>query len=205
MTTATRKRPRGADAPAPSPKRFVLTASAAREARQKREEIHDFELTHTMPGAFARVRLVDLQDPEILTNALPARLLAELLETVREVEGQEAGGEARELSVIEKIDLARKNMHAIVAYCIAGFVEPPLILSEDDRDPRRDDEVVVTDIDARDRQRFFDWCQGRYEEASATVLPFPQGSASTVDAGGPGGASGGASEPTAESSRDGDS
>ena len=60
----------------------------------------------------------------------------------------------------------------------------------------RDDQVLVSDIHPADRQRFFDWCQGRHAEAAATVEPFPGSREldSGVDAGGSGGIDGGSTE-----------
>ena len=202
MTTATRKRPTSADAPAESPpEQFVLTASLADLARKKREAVRDFELTATSDGfdgvAIARVRLVDLADSATLTS-LPESLLRKVLTIANDVEIREGRTNPVQddgsLDIDRAIRVAKANARAIDAYCVAGFVEPALIFTEGER--VRDDQVLVSDIHPADRQRFFDWCQGRHAEAAATVETFP-GSRELdagMAAGGPGGVDGGSTE-----------
>jgi hypothetical protein len=187
MSTATKTRTKAADAPA-APPRFILTTSLAEIARQKREAVQEFELTATAPGAFAKVRLVDLSDQATLTS-LPETLLRKILGIANDVELREGRTnpvqEDGTLDVERAIRVAKANARAVDAYCVAGFVEPPLIFTEGER--VRDDQVVVSDIHPADRQRFFEWCQGRHAEASAAVEPFPDGSAEGVATGGSGG------------------
>jgi hypothetical protein len=188
MSTATRTRPKAADAPAapPPPDRFVLTASLADQARQKREAVQDFALTATAPGAYARVRLVDLSDQATLSS-LPESLLRRVLGIANDIELREGKTtpvqDDGSLDIERAIRLAKANARAIDAYCVAGFVEPSLIFSEEDR--IHDAQVIVSDIHPADRTRFFEWCQGRHTEAAAAVEPFPgaQQLDSGVDAG----------------------
>ena len=210
MTTATKKRPTSADAPAESPpKQFVLTASLADLARKQREAVRDFPLTatseHLDGTAIARVRLVDLADSATLTS-LPETLLRKVLTIANDVEIREGRTNPVQddgsLNIDRAIRVAKANARAIDAYCVAGFVEPVLILAESDRTSK--EQVLVSNIHPADRQRFFDWCQGRHTEAAATVEPFPDGSTEGVATGGSGGMDGAAAESAAPAAGDGE-
>jgi hypothetical protein len=207
MTTATKTRAKQADAPAtsPEPARFVLTASLADLAKQKRDETHEFALTSTMPGAFATVRVPDLGDPDILTM-LPDQLLRDMLVTVNGIEANE-NGTGLDISKPDEVDIERlkanaKQSRALAdAYCVAGFVDPPLAYTE--RDQKTTAHVLLEAIHPADRARFFNWCNAQGSGATATVTAFPDGSAEDMAVGGPGGVDSDATEPPAESVPDG--
>lgn len=189
-----------APAPPPEPTRFILTNAIAQQALERRTAVHDFDLTATMPGAVARVQYVDLNHPGTL-SALPETLLRAVLGMANDLEIREGTQEAPEitrynpdgtLNVEGVIRLAQIEAKAADAYCLAGFVEPALILTEGER--VRDDQVLLQAIHPVDRRRFGDWCNGPGSEASETVLPFPDGPDEGLAAGGPGGVDGGPAE-----------
>ena len=193
MSTATRSR-KAADAPAASPNGepapFILTASLADLARQKREAVQRFDLSATAPGAYAMVRLVDLGDVATLTD-MPDHLLTKVLMIANDVEIREGRtkpvNDDGTFNAEHVLKLMRANKASVNAYCVSGFVDPPVIFEETDR--TNPEQLVVDMIHPADRQRFFDWCHGRHAEAAATVAPFPEPRelADGVAAGGPGG------------------
>jgi hypothetical protein len=173
-----------------TPQRFVLTAALADLAKQQREAVQEFVLPATAKGAFARVRVPDLGDPDVLM-ALPDTLLRQILKVVNDVETNEGRIAAVDLSKPDEVDLvaAKHNamrQRAIVdAYCIAGFVEPPLAMTEDEQTTTA--HVLISAIHPSDRIAFFNWCQGQHTEATATAAEFPDGSPESVATGGPSG------------------
>jgi hypothetical protein len=199
------------DAPPAPSQRFILTTSLAELARQRREAVQEFELTATqrelkmVEPIYAEVRMVDLADAATL-SALPETLLRKVLSIANDVEVREGRAnpiaEDGSLNIERAIKVAQANTEAINAYCVAGFVKPQLIFTNAER--TNDDQVLVSDIHPADRQRFFDWCQGRHAEAAATVAPFPgpRELDPGVDAGGPGGIDGGQAEHATEPAPD---
>lgn len=187
MTTRTKAQ--AADAPA-APTMTIFNAALAAKARERRNAVHDFALTATMPGAIAKVRVPDLGDPDLLL-ALPDPLVRGLLTVVRDVERREHPNGHEPEQTPETVDIARarqdatRNRTLVDAYCLAGFVNPPLAMTEDDL--ATPEHVLLADIHPADRTRFFSWCMGQVGEAAATVEPFPDGSPEGVATGGPGG------------------
>ena len=193
-------------APAP-PERRLLTADLAAQARRERDRLHDFELTHTGPGIFARVRHVDLSDTATLTM-LPERLLRVILGAVNDVETRE--GRPATMTADGKVDIdraitaAKAETAATDAMCVAGFVEPRLVLTQEEKDRDRDaDVVLIADIHPADRRRYVEWTQGRLAEASEKVVTFPDRSDAGLDAGRPRGVDGDAPVGAADARRDG--
>jgi len=214
MTTATSKKTKTTDtgaaaasaAPAP-PARRLLTADLAAQAREERDRLHDFELKHTGAGIFARVRHVDLSDTATLTM-LPEQLLRVILGAVNDVETREgkptAIDEAGKVDIERAIKAAKAETAATDAMCVAGFVEPRLVLTQEEKDRERDaDVVLVADIHPADRRRYVEWTQGRLAEASEKVVTFPDRSNAGLDAGGPRGVDGDATVDAAGTRRDG--
>jgi len=191
---------------------MLFTADLAGQAIERRNAVHDFELTATMPGAFARVRMVHLNDTAAL-QALPDHLLRRVLGMVNDVDSKEANhalGERQNADGSLNVDAVMTLMAAerkiADAYCLAGFVEPRLVLTQDEIDLERDADdkpVLMEAIHPADRRRFLEWCTGRHAEAAATVEPFPDGPDADVAAGGPGGVDGGAAESAAAPAGDG--
>jgi hypothetical protein len=203
MTTATRTRSKAADAPAappPEPKApepVMLTAALASKAMQRRNETHTFSLPATaraadVPAIEVTVKVPDLGDPEILT-ALPDQLLRTILMAVNDVEAREGNQHAIDISKPEEVDFSQakrqafRNTALINAYCLAGFVEPQLVLTEAEQ--KNTSQVLLEAIHPTDRAAFFNWCQQPHMEAAAAVEPFPDGPDEGVAAGGPGGVS----------------
>ena len=197
MTTTTKTKAKAADAPA------VFSRSLAERIREKRNAVHEFALTATAaqlgePIPPAQVRIPDLGDPDILM-ALPETLLRTILKVVNEVEAKEGTVAPIDISKPDEIDLtaAKQNatrQRAIVdAYCLAGFVEPRLRLTEDDLiaqgDQAKVDDWLLSDIHPADRIAFFNWCTAPHTEAAATAVEFPDRPAEDVATGGPGGVS----------------
>ena len=125
----------------------------------------------------------------------------QILKVVNDVETNEGRIAPVDISKPDEIDLvaAKQNaqrQRAIVdAYCIAGFVEPPLAMTEDDQ--KTTDHVLISAIHPSDRIAFFNWCTGQHTEAAATVEPFPDRPAEDVATGGPGGSDRAAAERSA--------
>jgi hypothetical protein len=199
MTTATRTRSKAADAPvAPPPQSepnaMPLTAALANKAWRKRNELHNFLLPATARDAGVdaievTVKIPDLGDPEILT-ALPDQLLRTILMAVNQVEVLEGNQKAIDISKPEEVDFVQakrqafRNTALINAYCLAGFVEPQLVLTEAEQ--KNTNQVLLDAVHPTDRAAFFNWCQQPHAEAAAAVEPFPDGPDEGVATGGPG-------------------
>lgn len=208
MPTATKTKPKAADAPA-APTRFVITPDMAYRAFEERNRETDFALTSTfpnMPGAVAKVRIPDLGDPDILAM-LPEQLLRDMLVTINTIETTENGQAPLDLTKPDELDIARLKANArqaralADAYCVAGFVDPPLAYSEQERKTAR--HMPLELVHPADRARFFNWCNAQNAGATATAGAFPDGSAEGVATGGPGGVDGGTTEPVADAGGDG--
>lgn len=191
----------GADAPAP----VLLTNTIAKRAKAEREQVRDFSLDATVPGAIARVRMVDLNDPATLA-ALPETLLRQVLgvtealevgdDDLKPVSAKRPDGTI-DVNALTKIMVGEARI--IDATCVAGFIEPALIFSEADRTD--DEQVLITDIHPSDRRRFHQWCNGALMREAAQIAPFPAGPAADVAAGGPGGMAEPATVPPVELTR----
>src|SRR5690242_16793067 len=94
-----------------TPQRFVLTASLADLAKQQREAVQEFALPATAKGAFARVRVPDLGDPDVLM-ALPDTLLRQILKVVNDVETNEGRIAPVDISKPDEIDLVAAKQNA---------------------------------------------------------------------------------------------
>lgn len=174
-----------------TPQPFVLTASLADLARERRNRVQDFALTATSEAlgreVIAKVRRVDLNSVDAIL-ALPEQLTRQVLEMQAAVtKAQEQGvtnpdGTVNADTAMQAMQMVRETRDL---YCVAGFVEPALIADEARR--TRDDQIVVDLIDPTDRRRFFEWCSGQETEARATVARFPDGPGEDVDAGRSGG------------------
>jgi hypothetical protein len=211
MSTATRTKPKAADAPAVSPppktpEPVMLTAALASKARERRLAIHKFALPATaalagVPAMEAEVRIPDLGDPELLVG-LPDTLLRRILTVANEVEARGGNTNAIDLTKPDEIDLEKAKRNAkqsralIDGYCVAGFVNPELVMTEADQ--KNTNQILLEDIHPADRTAFFNWCNGQHTEAAATVEPFPGGSREGVATSRSGGVDGAAAERTVE-------
>ncbi len=59
-------------------------------------------------------------------------------------------------------------------YCLLGFIEPRLVERDEDADPERG-VWPMSAIHLRDRQRFFEACNGNDEAAARQFRPIPRG------------------------------
>ena len=184
-----------------TPEPFVLTASLADLAREKRNAVQSFELTATSAAVgqriVAEVRRVDLNSVDAIL-ALPDSLTRQVLEMqARVAKTQQEGLTNADGSLNEDVGLRALRMmqEAQDLYCVAGFVRPPLIQHEALR--TRDDQIVVDLIDPADRRRFFEWCTGQDTEARATAARFPDRPDADVATGGSGGGDQSSPEPSA--------
>ena len=180
----------GADAPTPetySPDDF-LTPSQAKAAREKREAATMLTLKHT--GGKALVRHATLSDVSVI-GALPDKLqrrVLQMINDIRAITDTSTTSDDGSLDVDKTITLLKGDAKTIDIHCLIGFVKPRLIVADSDRtDPG---EVVLSDIDPRDRKAVFDWMQGRLEQEAAQIAPFPEQPAADVAAGGPSGVDG---------------
>lgn len=181
-----------------------FSRSLAERIRAKRDAVHEFRLTATEqmagePLPPAKVRIPDLGNPEILAG-LPDTLLRTMLQVANEIEAGGSGMTDIDLSKPNEIDLTAAKQNAIRqralidAYCVAGFVEPRLWLTQDEAD---DNDWLLSDIHPSDRIAFFNWCNGVQTEAAATVAPFPDRPDADMATGGSGGVDSDAAERSA--------
>lgn len=142
-----KRKPKPPKSPGP-----VLSAKVANDAQAKREQVHDFALPFTAPGTWAKVHAVQISDPSVMMS-LPPLLVKQLVEET--IEAAEVLAKSEDL--IEQFQQYGLVITAHRATCIAGFIDPPLIMSETDR--TSPDQVVVDAIHPRDQHRYYEWCQ----------------------------------------------
>lgn len=173
-------RPEDRPIPLSDPDDGILTPEKARAAREAAQQGRRFRLVHT--GGWAVVRRFTPTD-RIAIGRLPEaqqqRVLNALAKASDNANARRSDGT---ISRSIALDNMRRQEDLINAYCVAGFVRPPLIFAETDR--TNPDQVVVTDLDMKDREAFFAVCETDSEAAARRFAPFPGEPAGDVATGG---------------------
>lgn len=157
--------------PQPEPTYELLTPAKARERRQREERGYLFQLKAT--GGYAHVRLPNLADKATI-KALPQQMQATVREFMFDVQD-------RDIKTIDLADLLGGTTELANTYCLVGFINPPLVLTEADvTDPER--QVVITDINVMDRMAFSTICEGGDRAETTRLIPFPAQPAGGVSA-----------------------
>ena len=158
----------------------IPSRKEARERRKREERGFMYPLPHT--GGVAHVKI-----PSLATIATHAGLPADAQEMVLRV-FREAGTEAGANVAVTWDRLARNQDRQMVlanAMCIAGFVVPRLVLSEDDLPADDDSEshvMTVDDLHVDERLGFLQLCIGQNKEQAAALEPFPEPGLRRVEA-----------------------
>jgi hypothetical protein len=194
-TTRTRRKTAGDDAPsaggsapiAEIVQPFVFSADFVDAAVTfQNGDLVDFALPNTMPGAVAKVRLINPNSTDDIAG-FPKDILEYALKSIR-IDPATGDATFRDdmPAILDEsgtvtatgLELMQMEIRMIDAIAIRGFVEPRLIESESDRSSPSD--VLVDVISPRDRRRFYELCVATYSEANATARTFLQPSAGSV-------------------------
>jgi hypothetical protein len=144
-----------------------LSAALAKQAKAQRERGYVFHLRAM--NATALVRKLSLGDQAVL-GALPQFIQTKLLQGLADVAQTKSALRTNgALDTHQALSNIARREDLINATCVAGFIDPPLILSEAHR--TSDDQILVTDLDYDDRLRFFNACNGDADEVKA-LEPF---------------------------------
>lgn len=134
----------------------IVRRRDALEARSRERQGYLMQLPYT--GGYARVRILSANDKSSLTW-IPRNLRAKLARVISELEGtsrrQKVDDEKLFTMAIQGITDANELADA---FCIRGFLDPQLVATEDELDPSRDDQMVVTDLHIDERMGYFSKC-----------------------------------------------
>jgi hypothetical protein len=161
----------------------LLTPERARSARTKAGQGFWFRLPRT--GGKALVRRITSAD-RVAIGTLPQHQQQRVLNALAKVGDQPSAMRSDgSVALAQWQRNSKANEEICNAYCVAGFVKPRLIFSEMERTD--DGQVLVTDLDAYDRQQFFLWSETNNEAAAALFRAVADEPAPDVEVGGPGG------------------
>lgn len=164
-----REREASLSAPAPSANLFhIPTYQDAVDRRRQEEEGFAFKLFRT--GGYARVRFVSLADRASL-SALPNRLQQRMIEIVQKDRPAGKGGDEL-MSAKEFFKAAENNLELADLFCMAGFIQPRLVLRPEDRDPNDPYSWPVEALHKDERIAFVRLMDD--EGAAEKLLPFPR-------------------------------
>jgi hypothetical protein len=180
--------PRGGNGAAPTDDEFLTPAIVA--AGPEGPQTFKFDLISTSlrlgrpvdRPIKAQVRYLDLADRAEI-GALPTAMQSRVLRALAAIgKGTPAIDEKTDtLSIPQAFKNLEKNEELVNAYCVVGFVRPPLIWTEAER--TGPDQVVVTAVALKDRRAYAAICMSDDEAAAERLSPFPVGPLPTVEAG----------------------
>lgn len=141
------------------------------ERRRREKEGFKFRLFRT--GYDARVRIVSLADRAMM-EALPAHVQDRLGKIMKR---QNAARPTEDFAGYLRGSGITLDMADI--FCVAGFIDPPLVLTEADL-VYQPDAWVVTDLHPDERIAFFQACNDEEEGAASRLEPFSPGPGESV-------------------------
>lgn len=155
------------DDPEPEP---IITRSTVREQRQA--EIEGVRIKLPVTRGTAIVKEMDIEDV-IAGGWLPQNLKRVLGELI-------GGGTSGPRKVKDGIEafhnlqgLASNELKLADALVINGFINPQVVAKESELDPDRDDQMLITDLHARDRRAYMRLVMRDRSDEEADVLePF---------------------------------
>lgn len=154
----------GAEGASASPMfRPAVSREQARAMRQAEREGVPFHCHKT--GFEARVRMLSLADATMLAG-IPPTLQAQLTASLSGADRRERGRGFAELLRAVSEDEALAN-----AFCVAGFVSPRLVLTEEELDGS-DDCWLVTDLHIEERKKYLGVVMGTEREELARIARF---------------------------------
>ncbi len=152
--------------------------------RRQREDGYMFEFTASNLGIPeddqikpGRVRRLNLADRATI-DALPTHLQSTVWEGVKEFEklqkANKAGKEDPQ-SLSEAVMNNQKSLRAANAFCVAAFISPVIVVTEEEFERNTEAQYVVTDIAEEDRINVFMLClDGDSEQAKKLKLFRPE-------------------------------
>jgi hypothetical protein len=168
-----------------------LKSRAELLAHRKKQEIgFEFPLTATslgLPGdevQVAHVRRIRISDQAAI-NQLPDRLQREVnkgLNYLEEEQQRLADSEGSTETLQDRSRNAARFIPAARAFCLATFIDPPLVATEQEL-AGNPDAWVVTDIDDADCVDWFFACLNADSEAAKKLKPFRPRTVIDVEAG----------------------
>jgi len=162
-------------APTPSAKRPKITRAVALAARERERRGFRFELFRTMPGEYAHVKRLSLADRTML-GSLPTAMQERVLRLLNETRGD---GDAGPLTIAKITKNQTRQEDLANAFCVAGFLDPTLVGTEDEL-ANNFDALVVTDLALEERLAYLNACLGNDEVAARRLEPFPDESDGAV-------------------------
>lgn len=168
----------------PTVERPLLTPGALKAKRESAARGFLFKLRRTSlevgQDVYANVKPLDLTD-HVVIGSLPSAMQSRVMRAMMAISKTTPAlnEKTNTLSVPVAIRNLEKNEDLVNAYCVAGFIDPPLIWVETDR--VNTSQVVVTDIALTDRREFFALCGNSAEDEADRLLPFPARSVPGVE------------------------
>lgn len=155
-----------------------LDRKTARQAREDQGYGYIFPLTMT-GGSFARVRVPNLND-RVFLDQLPTSAQTIISESLLDVENQnrqKSGTEDTRPRTTKEVwrkfvDVVSDQEDAANELVVKCFLEPRVVMNEQDADPNDDGVVVVTEIHLEDRLTFLAICLAGEGEAARKLKLF---------------------------------
>lgn len=140
------------------------------EARKRREEeSRGFMMPLQFTGGFAHVHRLTLASMA-MTTGLPTEAQNTVVKVFREY-AQENNNAPLTWERFQKN--AKRNQEMADTLCIAGFINPKLVATENDLDGS-DNCWLVTDLHPEERLKYMNICINQDAEAAKALLPFPE-------------------------------
>lgn len=148
-----------------SPKPSRPSRQQVAEMRRKEQEGVPFTLHRT--GGEAKVKVLSLTDHVTLLG-IPPQLQGEVLEIFNETAKVEKGQ-----ITIETITKNQERQERLAnAICVVGFVEPRLVMTEDELDENDPDLWLVDDLHIEERVRYLNFVMGRDTQSLKRLQTF---------------------------------
>lgn len=144
-----------------------LTRKSAKEGREQRDRGFIFFLKGS--GAKAHVKRLAIMERAVILS-LPSGIQTKVIQATAEAQSNKSAIKpSGTIDMKTFVGNVMRNEEAYNAVCVAGFIKPPLVMSE--ALITSDDQVVVTDLDIFDRHAYFLWCNGGEVETDR-IAPF---------------------------------
>ncbi len=177
------------------PDRHSLRAALLENRRRQREDGFAFEFTASNLGipeddqiTPGRYRRLNTTSPETI-DLLPPHLQATVWEGIKEFEklqkANKAGGDDPQ-SLMEAIKSNQKSMKSANAFCVAAFISPVIVATEEEFERNAEAQYVVTDIAEEDRINLFMICMDSNQAQSRNLKLFRPERPADAAAGAPG-------------------
>lgn len=156
----------GRSEPGSAKQRLPMTEILERREKEANGDI-DFELKATIPGFVGKVRRLSIVD-RMAIGALPTVIQDRVVFLINAARGSSSDNAPLTLNRLMKSQ--GNNEDLANALCLAGFVYPRMVASEDEAD--NVESLYIGNVSIHDRLAYLSWCNGNDETAGGRIEPF---------------------------------